>query len=274
LIASIVALLTSAAVAVDLSGRIEQGGLAIGVAAPGSAVTLDGKPVVVGVDGEFVIGFDRDAPTAMTLAIAPPGGAAETQILDVTRRTWAIERVQGLPQRLVTPDPETAAKIAADNKLMQAARKRTEAEPFYKVGFIRPAEGRVSGVFGSQRILNGEPRAPHVGLDIAGPVGTPVRAAADGIVSLAKADMILTGQSVVIEHGAGLDTVYIHMSAIKVKDGERVSQGQVIGAIGQSGRANGPHLHFGVTWFETRLDPETVLAVLPAGLASPQSAPQ
>jgi murein DD-endopeptidase MepM/ murein hydrolase activator NlpD len=193
-------------------------------------------------------------------------------MLQVAPRRWRVERVDGLAQKLVTPDPETAARIAADNKLMAAARARTETNPFFETGFIRPAEGRVSGVFGSQRILNGVPRAPHLGLDIAGPVGTPVRAAADGIVSLAKADMVLTGQSVVIEHGHGLDTVYIHMNAIRVVDGARVKQGDVIGEIGQSGRANGPHLHFGVTWFDTRLDPETVLAVMPS--KSSTNAPQ
>jgi murein DD-endopeptidase MepM/ murein hydrolase activator NlpD len=158
----------------------------------------------------------------------------------------------------------TEAKIAADNKIMVAARARTEPDAFYKVGFIRPAEGRISGVYGSQRVLNGTPRAPHMGLDIAAPIGTPVRAAADGIVSVAHPDMVLTGRTVVIEHGFGLDTIYIHMNALKVKDGERVKQGQVIGEIGKTGRANGPHLHFGVTWFDVRLDPETVLAVLPA----------
>jgi murein DD-endopeptidase MepM/ murein hydrolase activator NlpD len=273
LIALLLALASSAA-AVDLNGRIEQGGLAIGVAVPGSTVVLDGRAIEVAPDGEFVFGFDRDAPAKMALTVTPPNGPAETHMLDVARRDWKIETVAGLPQRLVTPDPATEALIAADNKLMRAARSRTEPEPFYRTGFIRPAEGRISGVFGSQRVLNGVPRAPHVGLDIAGPVGTPVRAAADGIVSIANPKMVLTGKTVVIEHGYGLDTVYIHMSAIAVRDGQRVSQGDVIGAIGQSGRANGPHLHFGVTWFETRLDPETVLAVLPPGLAAPLNSGQ
>ena len=255
-----------AAAEVKLTGKIEQGGLAIGQAAPGAKVTLDGRTIATTSDGEFVLGFDRDAPAGATLMVTPPTGAAETQKLNVAKRAWQIENVKGLPQGLVTPDPKTEALIAADNKLMKAARARTEAQPFYHVGFIVPAEGRISGVFGSQRILNGTPRAPHMGLDIAAPIGTPIHAAADGIVSLAKADMVLTGRTVVIEHGFGLDTVYIHMNAIKVKDGQHVKQGDVIGEIGQSGRANGPHLHFSVTWFDTRLDPQTVLAVLPANV--------
>ncbi|MSO98719.1 MAG: M23 family metallopeptidase [Rhodospirillaceae bacterium] len=247
-----------------ITGRLEQGGVAVGIAPVGSKIIFNSRALTPTGTGQFVLGFDRDAATSAELEIKRPDGTSEHRQLAIQPRKWAIERVKGLPQALVTPDPATEARIAADNKLMAAVRERTEAVPFYESGFIRPAEGRISGVFGSQRILNGVPRAPHVGLDIAGPVGTPIHAAADGIVSLAKADMVLTGQSVVIEHGFGLDTVYIHMSAIRVSDGQRVKQGDVIGAIGQSGRANGPHLHFGVTWFNTRLDPETVLAVLPA----------
>jgi len=251
------------AAAVEITGRLEQGGLAVGLAPPGARVALDGRALALTAAGEFVVGFDRDAPPAAELAVTWPDGRRETRTLRIAPRAWPIERVEGLPQNLVTPDAATQARIAADNALLAAARRRTEAEPFFKTGFAWPAEGRISGVFGSQRILNGVPRAPHLGLDIAAPVGTPVRAAADGVVSLAKPDMVLTGQSVVIEHGFGLDTVYIHMNDIRVRPGQRVRQGDVIGAIGQSGRASGPHLHFGVTWFETRLDPETVLAVLP-----------
>jgi len=249
---------------IKLTGRLEQGGLALGKSAPGSRVVFNNREVAVSSEGVFVLGFDRDAPATAQLMITSAAGETQQQTLTIQPRQWQIEHVAGLPQKLVTPDPATEAKIAADNKLMLAARERTEATPFYQRGFIKPAEGRISGVFGSQRILNGVPRSPHVGLDIAAPVGTPVRAASDGIVSLAKADMILTGQTVVIEHGFGLDSVYIHMSEILVKEGAHVKQGDVIGAIGQSGRANGPHLHFGVTWFNTRLDPETVLTVLPA----------
>ncbi|MDX2222732.1 MAG: M23 family metallopeptidase [Rhodospirillaceae bacterium] len=262
----------SARAEIVLDGKIEQGGLALGRVAPGATVEFAGRTVPVTPDGRFVIGFDRDAPVQADLAIVRPDGGRDAQTLRIAARTWQIERVEGLPQKLVTPDPATAAKIAADNALLAATRERTEAIPFFDTGFVMPAKGRISGVFGSQRVLNGVPRAPHVGLDIAGPVGTPVIAAADGIVALAKADMVLTGQTVVIEHGYGLDSVYIHMSDISVSDGERVRQGQRIGAIGQSGRANGPHLHFGVTWFDVRLDPETVLAVLPASAAGQNAA--
>jgi murein DD-endopeptidase MepM/ murein hydrolase activator NlpD len=248
---------------VNIGGRLEQGGLLVGTAPPGTKVLYEGRTYEAAPSGTFIIGFGRDAPEFADINVLTPDGNAMIHMLDVRARTWAVEQVEGLPQKLVTPDPATERKITEDNKKFAAVRQATVNEGFFERGFIRPAEGRVSGVFGSQRILNGEPRAPHLGLDIAGPIGTPVRAAGDGIVSLAKADMILTGQTVVIEHGSGLDTIYIHMSDIRVKEGQRVKQGDVIGAIGRSGRTNGPHLHFGVTWYDVRLDPETVLAVLP-----------
>ena len=249
---------------VTYRGRMEQGGIVVGTAPAGSSVTFAGHTIPTSAGGRFVLGLDRDAPPKAELTVSAPDGTIETRTLAIAPRAWKIERVEGVPQRLVTPDPETAAKIAEENKLMAAARAKLELVPFYETGFIRPAEGRVSGVFGSQRILNGMPRAPHVGLDIAGPIGTPVHASADGIVALQKPGMIMTGHTVVLNHGFGLETVYIHMSAIHVKDGQQVKQGDVIGEIGMTGRANGPHLHFGVTWFDTRFDPETLLAVLPA----------
>ncbi|MBT6961803.1 MAG: M23 family metallopeptidase, partial [Rhodospirillaceae bacterium] len=136
--------------------------------------------------------------------------------------------------------------------------------------FLQPAQGRISGVFGSQRILNGRPRSPHSGLDIAAPTGTPVLATADGVVSLVHDGMILTGKTVMIDHGFGLDSVYIHMSEIAVAQGQRIRQGEQIGAIGMTGRTNGPHLHFGISWYGAKLDPQTVMSALPAGQDIPQ----
>jgi murein DD-endopeptidase MepM/ murein hydrolase activator NlpD len=251
---------------VTVEGRAEQGGLVIGKVAPGLKVVIGDRDVPVTPGGKFFVGLDRDAPATVELEIVAPDGSRTAHTLKVKPRQWKIEKVNGVPQQLVTPDPETEAKIAAENKLMRAARAQLELTTFYESGLIRPAEGRISGVFGSQRVLNGTPRAPHAGLDIAGPIGTPVHAAADGIVTLQKENMVLTGDTIVLNHGYGLQTTYIHMSKILVKDGERVKQGEVIGEIGMTGRANGPHLHFGVTWFDTRLDPETVLEALPPPL--------
>jgi murein DD-endopeptidase MepM/ murein hydrolase activator NlpD len=253
----------TAALDATFTGRAEQGGIVVGTVPPGTRVTFAGKDIAVTQDGHFILGFDRDAANT-EVTLTAKDGTTKVEPLTIAARTWDIQHVEGLPEKLVTPDPETAARIAADNKLMVAARGNSGLVPFYEGGFVRPAEGPISGVYGSQRILNGQPRAPHVGLDIAAPVGAPVHAAADGKVLLVHEDMVLTGKTVVIDHGYGLETVYIHMSAIRVKAGDVVHRGDVIGAVGQTGRATGPHLHFGVTWFNTRLDPATVLAVLPA----------
>jgi len=254
------------ACAFEITGRIEQGGIVIGKVLPGSKIVVGTRDVPVTPGGKFFVGLERDAPATVDIEIIAPDGSREIRSLKIKPRQWKIEKVNGVPQQLVTPDPDTEAKIAEDNKLMRAARAQLELTTFYDSGLIRPAEGRVSGVFGSQRVLNGTPRAFHAGLDIAGPVGTPVRAAADGVVALQKANMVMTGDTVVLNHGYGLQTTYIHMSKILVQDGERVRQGDVIGEIGMTGRANGPHLHFGVTWFDIRLDPEAVLDALPPPL--------
>lgn len=249
---------------VTFTGRMEQGGLVVGEGPPGMKVTFADRSLPVTDDGRFLLGLDRDTPRTVELIIETSAGSRETTTLTVAPRDWKVERVDGVPQRLVTPDPETVKKIAADSRLMAAARAKVELTPFFDTGFIRPTQGRISGVFGSQRILNGSPRSPHSGLDIAAPQGTPISAAADGVVSLANTEMTLTGQTVFINHGYGLQSLYIHMSTIHVEDGQRVQQGDVIGEVGMTGRATGPHLHFGITWFDTRLDPETVLAALPA----------
>jgi len=248
---------------VTLEGRIEQGGLVVGAVAPGATVVFGDRTVPVASDGRFLLGIDRDAPPDAAL-IVTTNGVREVKRLTVAPRDWKIEKVDGVPQKLVTPDPETLKQILAENKLMQAARAKLELTPYFQSGLIQPAQGRISGVFGSQRILNGTPGSFHAGLDIAAPIGTPVRAAADGVVALKHDMMVMTGNTVVLNHGYGLQTVYIHMNKINVADGQQVKQGDVIGEIGMTGRASGPHLHFGVTWFDTRLDPQTVLAVLPA----------
>jgi len=259
-------LFASPALALDitLGGKIEQGGLVIGAVPPGSTVIFADRSVPVAADGSFLLGLDRDAPARAEIAVTAPSGERETRALTIAPRNWKIDRVNGVPQNLVTPDPETAARIAEDSKLLRAARAKLEMESFYRGGFARPATGRISGVFGSQRVLNGVPGSFHAGLDIAAPTGTPVKAAADGVVTLAHPDMVLSGQTVLINHGYGLQTSYIHMSRIDVADGQRVKRGEVIGAIGATGRVTGPHLHFSAMWFDTRLDPETLLALMPA----------
>lgn len=243
-----------------LTGAVEQGGLVLGRAEPGSKVSLDGRPLRVAADGSFVFGFGREAPPEARLSVRTPAGAVEETLLAVRERAWPVQRIDGLPPDKVTPDPQQLERIRREAALVAERRRRDSGGTGFAAVFVAPADGVVSGVFGSQRILNGQPRAPHSGTDIAAPAGAPVRAAAPGVVSLAHPDLFFTGRTVMIDHGHGLSSVYAHLSEIAVGEGQTVESGQVIGRVGASGRATGPHLHWGVSWFDERLDPETVVA--------------
>lgn len=246
-----------AAQAVDLTGRLEQGGIVQGQARPGAHVTLDGRPVPVDGHGDFLLGFGREAAAQARLEVD-----GDVQVLDIAKRDWAIQRIDGLPQAKVTPDPAQMARIRAESELVAARRAVVSLSPRFLGGLVPPADGPRSGVFGSQRILNGEARAPHSGTDIAAPLGAPVHAVAGGTVTLAATDLYFTGATVMIDHGLGLQTIYAHLSRLDVTEGDTVATGQIIGAVGASGRATGPHLHWGATWLDVRLDPETVMVVL------------
>lgn len=229
----------------------------LGTTLPGATATLDGRALAVSPDGRFVFGFGRDA-TASLLTVTLPDGTGEERRLTVAKRDWDIQRVDGVPQNTVTPDPGELARIKREADEIRALRKTASAEPDFIVPMIWPAHGPISGVYGSQRILNGEPRAPHMGVDIAAPAGAPVVAAAGGVVRLAET-LFLTGNTVLIDHGYGLETSYAHLSRLEVTPGQRVRQGEEIGRIGATGRATGPHLHWGLEWFEVRLDPQLVV---------------
>ncbi|MGE0256153.1 MAG: M23 family metallopeptidase [Alphaproteobacteria bacterium] len=258
-LAVLAVLLPLAAGAVELSGTPVQGALLVGHAPPGARVTLDGRALAVdAATGAFVFGFGRDAGPAAELTVLHADGRREAVRLAVARRDWRIERVDGLPPATVTPPPEVQARIARESAELRAARAGARAVADFLGGFAWPAVGRISGVFGSQRILNGEPRAPHLGTDIAAPVGAPVVASAAGTVTLATADFFYTGGTVVIDHGHGVTTVYAHLSEVAVRAGETVARGGRIGAVGATGRVSGPHLHWGLYWFATPLDPELV----------------
>ena len=248
---------------VVLEGHAAQGGLLVGKTLPGSTVTVDGRPVRVSKEGCFLIGFGRDATAPVTLRVVGAGGTASERTIAIEKRDFPVQRIDGLPPRQVTPDPKVIKRIQAENALIKAVRARDSAAAGFLSGFVRPVSGRISGVFGSQRILNGKPRSPHSGLDIAAPKGAPVVAMADGTVVLVHPDMFYTGKTVMIDHGHGLTSVYAHMSAISVRDGEHVARGRTIGAVGASGRATGPHLHWGISLFDTKLDPALVVPEVP-----------
>jgi murein DD-endopeptidase MepM/ murein hydrolase activator NlpD len=246
-----------------LDGAIEQGGLVRGRTAPGARVSLDGRALRVAPDGAFIFGFGRDAPSSATLDIELPDGSRLHRDLAVAQRHYDVQRIDGLPEQQVTPDPLTMARIKREAGLVAAARAVDSDLGFFEERLVWPAEGPISGVYGSQRILNGEPRAPHMGLDIAAARGTPVLAAAAGTVTLAERNLFFTGGTVIIDHGYGLATTYQHLDRVDVAVGEHVAAGAPIGLLGATGRVTGPHLHWALNWYEVRLDPALAIGPMP-----------
>lgn len=249
--------------ALEWTGPIAQGGFVRGRVAPGTRMSLDGTSVRVGRQGEFAFGFGRDAKPESMLSVTPPNGKAETRKLAVEKRAWLEQPISGLPDAMVSPPPETLERIGRERELVRAARRHDTPEPWFAAGFRWPATGRISGVFGSRRILNGQPRAPHLGVDVARPTGTPVAAAAPGIVRLAEADLYFQGGTIILDHGHGVSSSYLHLSRLDVRVGQRIGQGETIGAIGATGRVTGPHLHFEIGWLGMPVDPQTALPPMP-----------
>jgi murein DD-endopeptidase MepM/ murein hydrolase activator NlpD len=257
--AVLIAGLAGAADTLDLKGDLSEGGLVIGTTDPAAAVKLDGRPLSLTADGKFVFGFNRDAPKTAALDVVYPDGTSEHRALDVARTKYKIQRINGLPEKMVTPDPEQVKRINRENGQIAKARDADRPGDGFAEPFVWPAKGPISGIYGSQRILNGEPRAPHSGLDIAVPVGTELRAPAAGVVTLAQPDFYLTGGTLMIDHGHGLSSVFIHLSKIDVKVGQIVGQGEHLGLTGATGRVTGPHVHWSLYWFDNRLDPQRLL---------------
>ena len=253
----------SAATDLRLDGPLTQGGLVIGHTAPGAHVTINGCGIRVSDRGVFLIGFGRDAKPMAALHIRHPDGHEIRKSLKVKQRDYQVQRINGLPSRQVTPKPEDLARIKNDNAGIAGVRRLDTPGANFASGFQWPALGPISGVFGSQRILNGKPKNPHNGVDVAAPNGSPVTAAANGTVALVHGDMFYTGKTVMIDHGHGLSSVYVHMAGILVREGQRVTKGEAIGAVGKTGRVTGPHLHWGVSLFDVHLDPSLLAGAMP-----------
>jgi murein DD-endopeptidase MepM/ murein hydrolase activator NlpD len=255
------------AVRISVPDRAAQGSLVVGTVPPGSRLRFDERDVRVAANGRFVIGIARERERPAELALTLPDGARRTLVVQVDDRAFPLERIDGVPEDTVNPPPAIAERIADEQAQVANARRRDDARTDFDTAFAWPVSGRISGVFGSQRIYNGTPKSPHSGLDVAAPQGTPVKAPAAGIVTFADPDLYLTGGTVLIDHGHGVSSSFLHLSRIDVKVGERVEQGQPFGLVGRTGRATGPHMHWGLNWFDTRVDPQ--LLVDPA--ANPQS---
>lgn len=263
LLALITCMAGAAQAAVTLKGEAEQGALMIGQTEPGARVTIDGRALMVSQKGYFAFGFDRDHGPNATLIVTTPEGTREQQQIAVAARDYDIQRINGIAPKYVSPSAETMKRIGKERAMKKAARPADTPADWFAEKFIWPAKGPISGVYGSQRVFNGEPRRPHFGLDIAAPKGSHVVAPADGIVRLANPDMYFEGGLVFIDHGQGVSTYYMHLSKIDVTPGQRVKQGDVIGAVGATGRATGPHLHWGMSWLGTPLDPQLMVKDTP-----------
>jgi murein DD-endopeptidase MepM/ murein hydrolase activator NlpD len=248
--------------ALELNGELQQGGMVLGQVAPGAGLNLDGKPVKVAPDGRFVIGFGREAPARATLEVRN-GGEVSEHVLAVAPRQFRIQRIEGVPQRTVTPDPQDLDRIRAEARLVKAARANSSEQMAFAEPFRWPLLGPITGVYGSQRIYNGTPGNPHYGVDVAAPVGTPVVAPAAGRVVLAHPDMFYSGGTLIIDHGYGVNSTFIHLSRILVEVGDEVAAGDAVAEVGATGRATGPHLDWRINWFDVRLDPQLVVGPMP-----------
>ena len=249
---------------IRLDGPRTQGGLLQGRVAPGFGVEFEGTPVRVSEDGWFLVGFGRDAAPEAKLVVSGPDGGRERLVLAVAPREYRIEHIDGLPAAKVAPrDEEELARIDKEARRVAEARTLDDPRTDFRSGFRWPVTGRISGAYGSQRILNGEPRQPHYGIDIAVPAGTKVRAPADGLVTLAEPDLFLSGGTLIIDHGHGLSSAFLHLSRILAARGQRVRQGEPVSEVGATGRATGPHLDWRVNLFGRRLDPALLVGPMP-----------
>lgn len=243
----------------ELRGHLAQGAMVVGKTRPGNRIYLNDDEVKVGENGYFVLGFAREAESEHQVDVVTANGERTQYPLHVASREFNIQRIDGLPQQTVTPDPEAQKRVRHENQQIAAARQVRSDMTYFAGPFTWPASGRISGVYGSQRILNGEPRAPHWGLDIAAPTGTPVYAPVNGVVVLAHPDMLMSGGTLILDHGHGVFSNFLHLHSIDVAIGDYVEQGDKIAEIGATGRATGPHLDWRMNWGSMRVDPQLLL---------------
>ncbi len=243
---------------IEFKGKFIQGHYIIGKINPNSKIYIDKKKINISKDGFFVFGIGRDRKNDITITKVE-NGIKKSVVKKVFKRKYKIQRIDGLPESKVTPPKEVYDRIKSENNKIGAARAINSNLDFFKDKFIMPVEGIISGVYGSQRILNGKPKWPHYGIDIAAKKGTEIKSSASGVVTMAEKDLYYTGGTIIMDHGHGISTIYSHLEKLIVKTGDRVKQGEIIGTVGSSGRSTGPHLDFRINWFQTRLDPMSVL---------------
>jgi murein DD-endopeptidase MepM/ murein hydrolase activator NlpD len=240
----------------SLRGTREQGSLLVGKLVAPAEVTVDGKSLSVSPEGYFAFGIEYDQTAGLRLStVNKRDGTTTNSVIAPIARKYEVQVVNGLPERTVSPSPKEIERIKHENALVAKVRTRDTAGIGFSEVFDWPVPGIISSFFGSQRKLNGQLQAPHFGVDIAAPASTPIHAPADGTITLAEPEFFLTGVTTVLDHGHGVFTSYVHQNTLKVAVGQAVKRGDIIGLVGMKGRATGPHLHWGLNWFQMRLDP-------------------
>ena len=243
---------------IEFKGKFLQGHFILGTTDPNAEILVGKKKVKVSKDGDFVFGIDRDQKYDLTF-IKIFNGKKTTFTKKVLKRKYNIQRIDGLEESKVTPPESVYKRIKEENNKIGKARSINSDLHFFKNQFIMPVEGIISGVYGSQRILNGKPKWPHYGIDIAAKKGTKIKSSGTGVVTMAEPDLYYTGGTIIMDHGHGISTIYSHLATLNVQVGDEVLQGDIIGTVGSTGRSTGPHLDFRINWFQTRLDPMSVL---------------
>ena len=244
--------------AIEFIGNFSQGNFILGKTEPNSKIIVNKTEVRVSSDGYFVFGIDRDRKYDLVITKIS-NGKKEKIIKKILKRKYKIQRIDGLPENKVTPPESVYKRIKTENNKIGEARAINSELNFFKDKFIMPVEGIITGVYGSQRILNGKPKWPHYGIDIAAKKGTMIKSSASGVVTMAEDDLYYTGGTIIMDHGHGISTIYSHLENVMVSVGDKINQGDIIGTVGSTGRSTGPHLDFRVNWFQTRLDPMSLL---------------
>ena len=262
-LSSLLVVIPSSMMALELQGSLQQGGLILGVVEQGAVAYYQDKPLRLTARGQFLLGLGRDAPATIEIRTIDKDQMQTIHKFAVARREYRIQKVNGVPAKTVIPSESDLARIRNDGLLVRRARRDITNEIDFLDGFEKPLDGPITGVYGSQRVYNGVPKNPHYGVDYAAPTGTAVKAPAAGIVRLAHRDLFYSGGTLIIDHGHGLSSSFLHLSDILVAEGSRVTHGQPIAKVGATGRATGPHLDWRMNWRNQRIDPQLVLETLP-----------
>lgn len=258
--AGLVADSTPAAKALDVQGDFMQGGIIFGRAKSGEEVWIGAKQLRLSSDGHFVFGLDRDQTSPVVVTLVDSKGKSTAVSFEVAPREYDIQRIEGVAQKHVSPPEQVLTRIANEAAKVRLARTRDDDRADFLQAFIWPLKGPITGVYGSQRVYNGVPKSPHYGVDIAAPKGASVKAPAAGVVTLAEPDLYYSGGTLIVDHGHGLSSTFIHLSKLLVGVGERVDQGEVIAEVGSTGRSTGPHLDWRMNWFDVRVDPQLLMS--------------